>query len=641
MACIPLSEDPSLFGTKTMTTELHIATKLDDPVVVRHLLSQQLCDIHAIDENGDQAAHLASRLNHIECMKILISYDAKIGRKNWNNLTPLGEAQMHGHREIVTLLKENYTTDHRHSYIWDEEIRGECSAWFDSYDEKRQILQWVRVGPDGETEISSTPPPMNIQRIIGARDLYGERNVIRRLRPGSLPSQEQIKYEKKEEKEKQVLDAMMKSRAKIVEERCATKLQSYFRKIRAEKLASIRRVEVAAANRIQIRFRFYLSQKRCRAIVCIQSAMRMHLCLYYYKSVLHERLWWHRASRILAAYAQRLWRGFKGRSIFRQLYEIEHLPRPTDIRNHQFWELMQREAHPPVRELGVYAEYTLSGHPRTWTERNNIKRNGMYRDVSFYANTITKRAMWTKPRGWQFKDHREYYILRLQTFYRARIAKRRIRLLVKAKTLLENAHSKGLENTKQDITSLCNFALYLHAVRHDYDASREAYFSILTYMNDRGVDNAFVLYSYAIFGAVTQEEDWSDIDEYIRRGKIAEELTNKRRHADPAPGEPKSIYAIARAAFYLQAVGNEDDKAESWHNYALCQGLVYGDLQGSRESMTRAMMNSPHDRRIISNFNALLQRSEFLGLDTNAHEEYLAFIDGKISVSSNPCHSIF
>lgn len=327
---------------------------------------------------------------------------------------------------------------------------------------------------------------------------------------------------------------------------------------------------------------------------------------------------------------QRLWRGFQGRSIYRHLYEIKHLPSPTDIRNHDFWEKLQNEAFPPAKELGVYAEYILGGYPRTWAERNQIKRRGMYyRDVAFYANTITKRATWTRPKGWLFKDHREYYILRLQTFWRARVAKRKIRLLVKAKVLLENAHSRELEKTKQDITSLCNFALHAHVVLHDYDKAREAYVKILRFMNERGVDNAFVLYSYAIFGAVTNEEDWYDINEYTRRGKLAEELMHKRQNQaacmDDAPRE--SIFAIARGAFFLQA--NKEDTAESWHNYALCQMLVYDDLEGARDSFRRAIIDSPHDRRIISNFNALLQHSEFLVLQTNAHEEYLALSAAK------------
>ena len=107
-----------------------------------------------------------------------------------------------------------------------------------------------------------------------------------------------------------------------------------------------------------------------------------------------------------------------------------------------------------------------------------------------------------------FNDQREYFVLRVQSFWRARIARTKIRLLVKANSLLENAHSKALENTKQTIASLCNYTLYVHAVMHDYDRARDLYGKIIDFMNHRGVDNAFVLYSYAIFGAATNEEDW-------------------------------------------------------------------------------------------------------------------------------------
>lgn len=236
----------------------------------------------------------------------------------------------------------------------------------------------------------------------------------------------------------------------------------------------------------------------------IQSLFRMAYAINEYKSFTRDRLWWHRASRMLAITAQKLWRGFKGRSRYRRFREMATCPDPLEANNFAFWEKCQVDAYPPKRELGIYAEYTLSGHPVTWAERNLAKRHGVfYRDVSFYANTITKRASWTKPKGWMFKDQREYYVYRVQTFWRARAVRKRIRLLVKAQTLLVQANSKVIENTTMDITSLCNYTLYVHVVIHDYDRARELYGQVLEYMNRRGVDNAFVLYSYAIFGAVT------------------------------------------------------------------------------------------------------------------------------------------
>ena len=40
-------------------------------------------NIHDIDKCGNQAAHIAARLNHIDCFKILIQNDAHMGKKNF------------------------------------------------------------------------------------------------------------------------------------------------------------------------------------------------------------------------------------------------------------------------------------------------------------------------------------------------------------------------------------------------------------------------------------------------------------------------------------------------------------------------------------------------------------------------------
>ncbi len=67
-------------------TELHAAVILDQPDVVRSILSKDLRNIHGIDSNGDQPAHIAARLNRVDCLKVLIEYDARLGRKNYCGL---------------------------------------------------------------------------------------------------------------------------------------------------------------------------------------------------------------------------------------------------------------------------------------------------------------------------------------------------------------------------------------------------------------------------------------------------------------------------------------------------------------------------------------------------------------------------
>ena len=490
--------------------ELHVALQLRsvDLRVVRSILEQNLCSTSQQDENGDQPAHLAARHGLMDCMKLLIEYDAPMGRKNHANLTPLGEAQMNGHKDIVKLIKENYSTNASHEYIWDGEIDRETACWFDCYDEEEQRLKWVRLGADGKTEISDTPPPIDIQRLIAARESGIDRKVERRIHPKSLLSMRHVEFEKKKVRQEQLLANVLKDRAKHVEERCAVKLQSRYRIVQAKRRIERRFRETVASTRVQRRFRHWIRCRRTVSSIKIQSVVRMFMTKSHFDSFLRERLWWKRASRVLAVTTQRLWRGFLCRRRSRQLLLVKTLPDPLDMRNHDYWAAMQRNARPPRREIGIFAEYTVGGFPRNWQERSLKLEGGYFRDAVFYANTITKRATWTQPRGFQFRNHDEYYALRVQTFWRARVAKRKIRLFTKAKLLLERAHTSDLELTKPSITTLCNGTLHVHAVLHQYDRARDLYAKIMGYMNGRGVDNPFVLYSYAIFEAVTNEEDW-------------------------------------------------------------------------------------------------------------------------------------
>lgn len=339
----------------------------------------------------------------------------------------------------------------------------------------------------------------------------------------------------------------------------------------------------------------------------------MHATRLYYREFLRERLSSYKSSRILACVVQRLWRGFKGRSHFRRQLEITTLSDPAD---HDSWIRLQIEAGSAKRELGVYAEYILSGYPKTWKERNLIKRRGKYyRDVSFYANTITRKVSWTKPKGWIFKDVREYYALRVQTFWRARVAKRKIALLVKANKLLTNTFD--LDRNSSDIVKMCNYTFYVYVCCHDYEKARPLFAKMMSYMSMR-VDNAFVLYSFAIFSAVTGDQDWDAIKDYIRRAKLQEQRKKESRHL------AKSTYDIASTAFYLQAVSNEGlpGGSENWHNYGLHQMLVQNDLPSARRCFMRALNLNPHNKTLISNFNVLLRDEDYLGLNTTVHEEY-------------------
>ena len=61
-----------------------------------------------------------------------------------------------------------------------------------------------------------------------------------------------------------------------------------------------------------------------------------------------------------------------------------------------------------------------------------------------------------------------------------------------------------------------------------------------------------------------------------------------------------------------------------FHALTFCATIV---LQ--RESFQRAMISSPHDKRITSNFNTLLQDDVYMGGNNSAYEEYLRMVDKK------------
>ena len=93
----------------------------------------------------------------------------------------------------------------------------------------------------------------DIQRVIQAREKFGERNVVRRIHPKSLLSMKQLEHEQQRKMEQEKLKNILKDRSRLVEERCAIKLQAHWRKLKATLNAKQRQREEVAANRIQRR----------------------------------------------------------------------------------------------------------------------------------------------------------------------------------------------------------------------------------------------------------------------------------------------------------------------------------------------------------------------------------------------------
>ena len=114
----------------------------------------------------------------------------------------------------------------------------------------------------------------------------------------------------------------------------------------------------------------------------------------------------------------------------------------------------------------------------------------------------------------------------------------------------------------------------------------------MRFMENRGPDNAFVLFAYAIFLAATFEDDMNAVEELAERARAA-------NFVNPNIGDMRPIrFVLANAGYFrLATIVNQD--GESWHNYALCRQIAFQDYEGAEEAYIKAVIAAPHDERII------------------------------------------
>lgn len=210
--------------------------------------------------------------------------------------------------------------------------------------------------------------------------------------------------------------------------------------------------------------------------------------------------------------------------------------------------------------------------------------------------------------------------------------------------------------------ALCNYALYTHVVLSDYERARRVYTQALTRMAWRGPDSALLLYSYAIFAFVTQDETMPTILELLARGRQAEGEYHRQRgahHASKAKrgirtpgarsvqqGTVRQLYELASIGVFQQAAlevsdgflcaqsenrsiipnllifgAFQRDTCETWHNFASCRYLIFGDYDGALPLFLRAIARDQNHRILQHNFqHFMLERFHY---DESAVAEYL------------------
>jgi hypothetical protein len=291
--------------------ELFIAIHLRHVSEVRNILFKNPDLVNDQDDNGDQPLHVAASNNEFDIGRILIEFDASLGKRNYEALTPLGVARMKGNSEFVSLLMTHYTVDN--------EVRK-------GYDES-------------------------------------ETTFFRRINLHSIKSQ---RLARAEQKTKDLTERLERWRHLKIHEAARSIQQMTRRRLTTRAVQQLRFKNLCAA-RIQSvwRWRHYdgLFRLRQRSARKIQTFERMRVVRNLYVHFEYERLWLFRATRILAHHGQRLWRGHKDRGLARKEMDMLLLPDPGNILNFDWWLSCQKISNPPARTWGVYCEYTLSGAP--------------------------------------------------------------------------------------------------------------------------------------------------------------------------------------------------------------------------------------------------------------------------------------
>ena len=88
--------------------DLHIAVALKHFNEAKRLLSEDYNLVQQLDVNGNQPLHIAAQSSCSDILRLLIEYDAPLGRRNYEGLTPLGVARFHCQKNVISLFNQHY-----------------------------------------------------------------------------------------------------------------------------------------------------------------------------------------------------------------------------------------------------------------------------------------------------------------------------------------------------------------------------------------------------------------------------------------------------------------------------------------------------------------------------------------------------
>jgi len=612
-------------GSDVATHAAEMARELADRSLacVQKLLSNG-AEVAAQNEDGDQPAHVCARLGHVPTMQLLIEYEAPFGRRNWAELTPLGVARMHGQMKVVDYLLDTLAPqalgifepdfnepDRAMPPNWDESIVAKFEAWEEAWDEDAQATYFVNKNTG---EIRHRPPEIAADDVVALRDGREERPFKAKVAGASASGDEVVGT-----REYRAFVAAEKADAlRLREERIAAiKLQAGWRRRQARKHVGQKRAERNAARKLQRLYRQRLKARRDArdaledwAATELQRVWRGKVARYQYHTFEYEGLWWRRHMRYFALLVQRLWSGYQFRKQVRKFKAQNALGKKMRFEDWQklideaiLEERMGRGPPAPIRSYRMFNEYRLAGST----------------DVLFYAHRITFAGSWEQPVAWAEDDlrirtelaemQRLGYTLaerdsavQFQRMWRARTVRVAFQDVMKGQRLMSSGEAGYLQNPDA-MAAVANYALFQHVWAQNYDHARLLYARALEMMQYRGPDNAVILFSYAIYLAVTQEEDWETINFYLERAHVANAVGKPGRN-----GRANKKYNLAKVGYYrLKTVtASKKERGPAWHNYALCLQLAFRDYPGATDAYVQGVLATPSEEKLLDNFNYFL-----------------------------------
>jgi hypothetical protein len=395
---------------------------------------------------------------------------------------------------------------------------------------------------------------------------------------------------------------------------------AYKKKLREDNERRYRRIIYRFIAR-NVQFVDLIRRKRHQRVALVQAHWRgYHLRQVFYTSGEYDARWWQSMRLRLALMIYRIWKRYKLIRLVIQLRYMSFVPQTYE----QWQELVKQSSL--VRSMGVYEEYRFAS-------------------IFFYRHSITGTCTFKKPpriaqldiqvreeglqRTMGYTHAQLLLVIRLQALVRGRLTRVSYIKAEAAAAMADSALEVYLKHPDVD-ENVFNYALYCHVVMDDANRARNVYLDCFRRMERRGPDVALVLYSYAIFGFVLHETDYSDTREMLFRARAAElqeEIVRRREGGEQTDASDLvESYRYGRAydmvhLGFFKRYAESLDTCMSWHQLAACYFLIYNDFENSFAAFVHGFERDANNKKLKKNLDILLQH--FYGDDAEKKTQFM------------------